>query len=88
MKSTIENIDQIEATIDAALEHASFAWKQLESETVVNRLNPDWWPPKVDAPVGSMAYHWAASVAAMHRAYQVIRAEQDRQHGIDSPNTQ
>lgn len=88
MKSTIENVNQIEATIDAALEHASFAWIALEKETSVNRVEPDSWPPKVESKVGTAQYHFSAMIGAVHRAYQIIRAEQDRLNGIESPNTE
>jgi len=78
----------MEATLDAALEHASHGWHAFEKETNVNRLNPDSWPPQVGAPVGSAQYHLAAMIGAVHRAYEIIRCEQDRINGINSPNTQ
>lgn len=78
----------MEATLDAALEHASHGWSAFERETSVNRLNPDSWPPRVKAPVGSSQYHFAAMVDAVYRAYEIIRREQDRMNGIRSPNTE
>lgn len=88
MKSTLENVNQIEATMDAALEHASHAWNALEKSGEAKRIDNDMWPPKVEAEVGSLQYHLAAMTDAVFRAYGVIRAEQDRLNGISSPNTE
>jgi hypothetical protein len=88
MIPTLENINQIEATMDAALEHASHAWTALERETLVNRENPESWPPRVAASVGTAQYHFAAMIDAVYRAYGNIRAEQDRLNGIQSHNTE
>jgi hypothetical protein len=87
-RSTKENIDQLEATVDAALEHASHGWTAFERVTQVNRVNPDMWPPRVQAPVGSAQYHFSAMIDAVDRAYQIIRTEQDKANGIESPNTE
>jgi N-acyl-D-aspartate/D-glutamate deacylase len=87
-RTTPENINQMEATLDAALEHASHGWSAFERETKVSRVNPDFWPPEVKAPVGSAQYHFAAMIDAVHRAYQIIRTEQDRMNGVSSPNTE
>lgn len=86
-RDTKGNINQMEATLDAALEHASHGWHALEREMSVNRLNPQSWPPRVQAPVGSAQYHLAAMIDAVNRAYEIIRCEQDRMNGIQSPNT-
>jgi hypothetical protein len=77
----------MEATLDAALEHASHAWSAFERETNVNRVNPGFWPPEVKAPVGSAQYHFSAVIDAVYRAYEIIRCEQDRINGSQSPNT-
>lgn len=76
----------MEATLDSALEHASHAWSALERETKVNRVNEGFWPPQVDAPVGSAQYHFSALIDAVYRAYEIVVCEQDRMNGIESPN--
>jgi len=88
MKTTKENINQIEATLDAALEHATHGWGALEKEITINQLNKGFWPPRVEAEVGSAEYHIAAMIDAVFRAYGIIRTEQDKMNGIESPNTQ
>lgn len=87
-RTTKENINQLEATLDAALEHASHGWNAMEKDSPIVRIYPDLWPPAVDAPVGSVPYHFAAMIDAVYRAYQIIRTEQDRINGIESPNTE
>lgn len=86
-RTTEGNINQMEATLDAALEHASFGWTALGRETTVNRTNEGFWPPQVNASAGSAQYHIAAMIDAVYRAYEIIRCEQDRMNGIESPNT-
>lgn len=87
-RTTKENINQLEATLDAALEHASHGWNALEKADPAVRTNPEAWPPATNAPVGSVPYHFAAMTDAVYRAYQIIRTEQDRVNGINSPNTE
>lgn len=88
MKTTRENVNQIEATLDAALEHASHGWNALGKEIDINQINKGMWPPRVEAEVGSTQYHIAAMIDAVFRAYGIIRTEQDKMNGIESPNTQ
>jgi len=87
MKTTRENVNQIEATLDAALEHASHGWNALRKEIDINQINNGMWPPQVEAEVGSTQYHIAAMIDAVFRAYGIIRTEQDKMNGIESPNT-
>ena len=56
------SIARLEVLLDSALEHASHGWAAFERETEVNRINPDSWPPRVEAPVGSAQYHLAAVI--------------------------
>jgi len=72
------SIERIEAILWAALEHSSHGWHAFEKETNVNRLNPDSWPPQVEAAVGSAQYHLANVIALLYEAYQL--AHQEQQH--------
>lgn len=58
--------------LDTALEHASHAWYALERQGGVNRLNEDAWPPKVNNPVGSAPYHFAAFIGYVQEVYEGI----------------
>ena len=78
----VYSIERLEAILAAALEHASHGWTALEKETPVNRLNPDAWPPQVEAAVGSAQYHLANVIALAFEAYQLVRKEQDHQEEI------
>lgn len=74
MKYSIERIDTL---LECALEHAAHGWTALEKETQVNRLNPDAWPPQVEAPVGSAQYHLANTLAYIFEAYGLVSNEAD-----------
>jgi hypothetical protein len=76
------DIDKIEALLDTALEHASHGWHALEKETSVNRINPDSWPPRVIAPVGSAQYHLAAVIEMAYKAYSEVRREKDHTEDV------
>ena len=73
----VYSIEHLEAILATALEHASHGWTALEKETPVNRLNPDAWPPQVEAPVGSAQYHLANVIALAFEAYQLVFKEQE-----------
>lgn len=76
------SVERVELILSAALEHASHGWMALEKETNVNRLNPDSWPPQVEAAVGSAQYHLANTIALAFEAYQLVRKEQEHQAEI------
>lgn len=71
------SIDRMELILAAAMEHAAHGWVAFEKDSHVNRLNPESWPPQVEAPVGSAQYHLANTVALMFEAYQLVRREQE-----------
>jgi hypothetical protein len=71
------NVNRVETLLDCALEHASHGWMAFEKETEVNRINPESWPPQVEARVGSAQYHLANSIAYIFEAYQLLRKEQE-----------
>lgn len=76
------SVNRIEALLDSALEHATHGWAAFERETVVNRLNPDSWPPQVEARIGSAQYHFAAVLTYVHEAYSIIRKEQEHTEDV------
>ena len=78
-RKILYSIKRIESLIDSALEHASHGWNALEKETKVNRVNPDSWPPVVEAPVGSAQYHLATMISYIFEAYNSLSDELDRQ---------
>jgi hypothetical protein len=76
------SVENLEAILDGALEHAAHGWMYFEKEMRVNRLNPDSWPPQVEAPVQSAQYHFASVIEHLQRAYEIIRNEQDHTEKI------
>ena len=58
-------------TLESALEHASHAWVALERLTPTGKKG-DSWPPEVDGPTGSAAYHLAAMIGYVFEVYQGI----------------
>lgn len=56
--------------LDTALEHGSHAWAALEKMGYAHRVADDGWPPTVDAPVGSAAYHFAAMTRYVWEVFQ------------------
>lgn len=88
MKTVKQNVDEVEAHLDTALEHFSHGWHALGKDIPITLANEGFFPPEVIAPVGSTAYHFAAMSQSLKRAYDKIRAEQDRQNGEETPNTE
>lgn len=64
--------DGLTATIklDSALEHAAHAWNALCKDSGVSQ--GDQWPPKVEGPVGSSLYHFAAVIMYVKAAYEIM----------------
>lgn len=71
------SIERMESILNAALEHASHGWSAFEKETRVNRINPDSWPPQVEAMVGSAQYHLANVIALVFEAYSLVYKEHE-----------
>lgn len=76
------SIERVEMILYAALEHASHGWSAFEKETIVNRLNPDTWPPQVEARVGSAQYHLANVIALVFEAYGLVYKEHEHHEEI------
>ncbi len=72
------SIDSLEGLLSGALEHASHGWMAFEKETKVTRLNPDSWPPQVEAEVGSAQYHLSIVVTMLYEGFASLREEQER----------
>jgi hypothetical protein len=71
------SVNRLETLLDCALEHASHGWTAFEKENQVNRINPESWPPQVEAEVGSAQYHLANTISYVFEAYQLLRKEQE-----------
>lgn len=71
------SLERLDTLLECALEHASHGWTALEKEANVNRLNPDSWPPQVEAPVGSAQYHLANTIAYLVEVYSLVSKEKD-----------
>lgn len=76
------NVETLETALDGALEHASHGWAALEREIKVNRLNPDSWPPRVEAPVGTAEYHLSIVITSLYEVFQTIRDEAENEREI------
>lgn len=81
-RNMVYSVDRLEVLLDCALEHASHGWSAFERETKVNRLNPDGWPPLVEAPVGSAQYHLSAMLIYVFEAYGLIAKEKEHAEEI------
>ena len=68
---------QIDALLDTALEHFTHGWLALEKAGMVDNKVKDCFPPIVNNPVGSAAYHFAAVADTVKRAYELVRAEEE-----------
>ena len=73
-----ETKNNIEALLDAALEHFSHGWVALEKQGMVTYKDPDVFPPSVSDKVGSASYHFAAVADTVKRAYEIIASLQER----------
>jgi hypothetical protein len=59
----------LEGLLDSALEHGSHAWRALEVAGLAEDTPDGPWPPNTKQPVGSAAYHLAAMLDYIKRAY-------------------
>jgi hypothetical protein len=61
-----------EALLDSALEHASYAWRDLEVRGIVPEQIDGPWPPVVQSSVGDVDYHLAAMIRYIQQAYDKV----------------